>query len=213
MDANTTQAVTTTEQLPDIICRVMAWWITSSLDDGASLTAGVMEIPQTEYRRERLTTWIREMGRPAAIDALRAYAKSPAEIAALEAEPTPAAQAAEWAAACEALDAASPAVRLAALQATVEATVNDLERAGLVPADYEYVPDTNVGEFRILTGNLQLRATMTGTLDTPAAHFIVITSDDDDPGVAMERTTTDLGAVRAWIMSWTVAALTRSAAA
>jgi hypothetical protein len=86
MDAiTTTQAATTTENLQDIICRVMAWWITSELDDGGSLSAGVMAIPSTEYRRERLTTWIREMGRPAAIAALRAYAKSPAEIAALDA--------------------------------------------------------------------------------------------------------------------------------
>lgn len=75
---NTTPA--TTENLSDIICRVMAWWITSSLDDGSSLSSGIMAIPSTEYRRERLTTWVREMGRPAAIQALRAYAKSPAEI-------------------------------------------------------------------------------------------------------------------------------------
>lgn len=73
----------TTEHLSDIICRVMAWWITSSLDEGTSLSGATMAIPSTEYRRERLTTWIREMGRPTAIDAIRAYAKSPAEIAAL----------------------------------------------------------------------------------------------------------------------------------
>jgi hypothetical protein len=72
----------TTEALSDIICRVMAWWITSSLDDGSSLSGATMAIPSTEYRRERLGTWIREMGRPAAIAALYGYAKSPAEIAA-----------------------------------------------------------------------------------------------------------------------------------
>jgi hypothetical protein len=72
----------TTEPLADIICRVMAWWITSSLDEGTSLSGATMAIPSTEYRRERLGTWIREMGRPAAIAALYAYAKSPAEIAA-----------------------------------------------------------------------------------------------------------------------------------
>lgn len=119
---------------------------------------------------------------------------------------TPGAQAAAWAASCEALDAASATERLAALHRVMDATVDDLERAELVPDDYEYVPDTNVGEFRILTGNLQFRAGMTGSLDTPAAHFIVTTSDDDDPGIAMERTTTDLGQVRAWLMSWTVGA-------
>lgn len=75
----------TTENLPDIICRVMAWWITSGLDDGSSLSGATLAIPTTEYRRERLTTWIREMGRPAAIDALRAYAKSPAELRAIDA--------------------------------------------------------------------------------------------------------------------------------
>lgn len=72
----------TTENLQDIICRVMAWWITSSLDDGESLSGATMAIPSTEYRRERLGTWIREMGRPAAIAALYGYAMSPAEIAA-----------------------------------------------------------------------------------------------------------------------------------
>ena len=75
----------TTENLSDIICRVMAWWITSGLDDGTSLSGSVMCIPSTEYRRERLTTWIRQMGRPAAIEALRAYAKSPAELRAIDA--------------------------------------------------------------------------------------------------------------------------------
>jgi hypothetical protein len=72
----------TTEALSDIICRVMAWWITSGLDDGDSLITATMTIPVTEYRRERVTTWIREMGRPAAIAALYAYAKSPSQIAA-----------------------------------------------------------------------------------------------------------------------------------
>lgn len=76
------EAPATTENLQDIICRVMAWWITSELDDGLSLSGATMSIPSTEYRRERVTTWIREMGRPAAIEALYAYAKSPAEIAA-----------------------------------------------------------------------------------------------------------------------------------
>jgi hypothetical protein len=126
---------------------------------------------------------------------------------------TPAAQAAAWAASCEALNAASPAARLAALQAAVESTVDDLERADLVTSDYRYEADTNIGEFRVTTGNRQLRAMMTGSLDTPAAHFLVITSDDDDPGIAMQRTTTDLKQVRAWIMSWTVAALVWGAAA
>jgi hypothetical protein len=125
----------------------------------------------------------------------------------LQPAPNPAAQAAAWAASCEALNAASATERLAALQAAVEATVHDLDRAGLLPADYECVPDTNVGELRILTGNLQLRAGMTGSLDTPAAHFLVTTSDDDDEQAATERTTTDLGAVRAWIMRWSVTAL------
>lgn len=227
---NTTATPDTTENLPDMIDRVMAWWITSELDAGGSLSWGVMAIPSTEYRRERLTTWIREMGRPAAIEALRAYAKSPAELRAIDAaaeQPvtpnlptehrcnpapapvpaTPAAQAAAWAASCEALDAASPTERLAALQALVETTVNHLERAGLMPADYEYVPDTNVGELRITAGNRQFTAGMTGSLDIPAAHFIVTTTDDDDTASATERTTIDLGAVRAWLMSWSVAAL------
>jgi hypothetical protein len=76
------EAPATTEDLQDIICRVMAWWITSALDDGSSLSGATMQIPATEYRRERLTTWIREMGRPAAIEALYGYAKSPSAIAA-----------------------------------------------------------------------------------------------------------------------------------
>ena len=76
-------APATTEPLSDIICRIMAWWITSELDNGTSLSGATMSIPSTEYRRERVTTWIREMGRPAAIEALYAYAKSPAELAAL----------------------------------------------------------------------------------------------------------------------------------
>jgi hypothetical protein len=76
------QAPVTTENLQDIICRVMAWWVTSELDDGMSLSGATMGIPATEYRRERLCTWIREMGRPAAIAALYGYAKSPSEIAA-----------------------------------------------------------------------------------------------------------------------------------
>jgi hypothetical protein len=78
------EAPVTTEPLGDILCRVMAWWITSELDAGTSLSGATMSIPSTEYRRERITTWIREMGRPAAIEALYAYAKSPAEIAALD---------------------------------------------------------------------------------------------------------------------------------
>jgi hypothetical protein len=126
--------------------------------------------------------------------------------------PAPAVQAAVWAASCEALDASSATERLAALQDAVEATVHDLDRAGLLPDDYEYVPDTNVGELRILTGNLQLRAGMTGSLDTPAAHFLVTTSDDDDEQAATERTTTDLGAVRAWIMRWSLTELAARAA-
>ena len=121
-------------------------------------------------------------------------------------EGTPAEQAAAWAASCEALDAASATERLVALHRVMDATVDDLERAELVPDDYQYTPRLSIGEFRILTGNLEFRAGMTGSLDTPAAHFIVTTSDDDDPGIAMERTTTDLGQVRAWLMSWTVGA-------
>lgn len=72
----------TTEVLSDIIDRVMAWWIVAELNDGGSLTWGIMAIPSTGYRRERLTTWVREMGRPAAIDALRAYAVSPSQATA-----------------------------------------------------------------------------------------------------------------------------------
>lgn len=64
----------TTENLADIIDPQMAFWITSEIDAGGSLSAGTLAIPTTEYRRERVTTWIREMGRPAAVTALYAHA-------------------------------------------------------------------------------------------------------------------------------------------
>lgn len=72
----------TTEVLSDIIDRVMAWFIVSGLDEGSSLSWGLMGVPATGYRRERLSTWVREMGRPAAIAALRAYAVSPSQATA-----------------------------------------------------------------------------------------------------------------------------------
>jgi hypothetical protein len=116
--------------------------------------------------------------------------------------PDAGAEAAAWAAQCDAEDSATPAQRAAALHRTIEITVADLERAQLVPIDHEYVHDANVGESLVWAGNLKFVASMTGSLDTPARHYQVTTSDDkyDEPGDT--RTTLDLAEVRAWLLAW-----------
>lgn len=116
--------------------------------------------------------------------------------------------AAAWAARCEASDAATPAERAAALHTTVEGVVADLARAELLPVDHEYA--MSAGESRVYSGNLRFHAAMTGALDAPAAHYVITTFDDDgDPdndGSGVERFTTDLGAVRSWLIAWAAAA-------
>lgn len=114
------------------------------------------------------------------------------------------AQAARWAARCEASDAATPAVRLTALYAAVSDTILILERAQLLPADHEHGP--NAWEAYLCTvGNQRFAAAMTGSLDTPARHYIVTTTSDDEEGPGVERFTMDLNQVRAWLLSWAVA--------
>lgn len=110
-------------------------------------------------------------------------------------------QAAAWVASCDAEDAMTPAERAAALQRTIEATVRDLERAELLPLDHEYVHNP-MGDSVVWAQHLKFTANMTGSLDTPARHYQVTTSDDryDEPGDT--RTTIDLAEVRAWLIAW-----------
>ena len=111
------------------------------------------------------------------------------------------AQAAGWAAQCEAEDAMTPGERAAALHRTIEATVADLERAELIPIDHEYVHDF-MGESLVWARNLKFKASMTGSLDTPATHYLVTTSSDADDVRDGERTTNNLDQVRAWLLAW-----------
>lgn len=119
------------------------------------------------------------------------------------------AEAADWVARCDAEDAMTPAQRGEALRRTIEVTVRDLERASLVPLDHEYVYDANVGESLVWAGNRKFVADMTGSLDTPARHYRVTTSDDGaaegTDGSRNERTTIDLAEVRAWLLAWAAA--------
>lgn len=116
-------------------------------------------------------------------------------------------QAAQWAASCEAADAATPAERLTTMYAAVEDTVRLFERAGLLPADYQYVQDTGWQVARVYVGDLRFVVGMTGSLDTPAAHYVVTTSSDVADVHGSERFTRDLGEVRAWLAAWAVAAI------
>ena len=111
-------------------------------------------------------------------------------------------EAATWAARCDADDAMTLRQRAAALHDAVEATVRDLERAELILIDHEYVHDANVGESLVWAGNLKFVAGMTGQLDTPATHYLIRTSRDDDDEPGTERTTNNLAEVRAWLLAW-----------
>lgn len=117
------------------------------------------------------------------------------------------AQAAAWAAQCDADDAATPAERLKAMHAAVEATVSDLERANLIPIDHELDIDRNRGEANVWARNLRFTVGMTGSLDKPARHYLVITSRDDDDKPGDDRTTNNLAEVRAWLLAWGAAAV------
>ncbi len=114
----------------------------------------------------------------------------------------PGAEAAAWAAQCDADDAASPAERLRAMYAEVENTVADLERSSLIPVDHEHDIDTKLGEARVFAGNLRFTVCMSGSLDIPARHYLVMTSADDDDEPGDERTTNNLADVRAWLLAW-----------
>lgn len=116
------------------------------------------------------------------------------------------AEAAAWAAQADAEDAMTPAERTAALHRTIEAAVADLERAQLVPIDHEYVRDV-MGDSTVWAGNLKFTAAITGSVDTPATHYLVTTSRDDDTEPGTERTTNNLAQVRAWLLAWGAAAV------
>ena len=92
------------------------------------------------------------------------------------------ADAARWASQVrEASDAAPYAERLAALYAAVADTILILERAQPLPADHEHGP--NAWEAYLCTvGNQRFAAALTGSLDTPARHYIVTTTSDDEEG-------------------------------
>lgn len=111
------------------------------------------------------------------------------------------AEASDWAARCDADDAMTPTQSAAALHRTIEATVRDLERAQLLPIDHECVHDA-MGDSLVWAGNRKFKACMTGSLDTPARHYLVTTSRDDDDEPGDERTTMDLAEVRAWLLAW-----------
>ncbi len=117
------------------------------------------------------------------------------------------AQAAAWAAQCDAEDAMTPSERATALHRTIQETVRDLERASLIPVDHEYVRDANVGESLVWAGNLKFVAGMTGELDTPAARYLVTTSNDAEDEPTTERITNNLATVRAWLLAWGAAAV------
>jgi hypothetical protein len=116
---------------------------------------------------------------------------------------TAGAQAAAWAASADAHDAATHSQRRDVLRDAVEATVRDLERAELLPVDHEYNYEPNAEISRVYAGTKVFAAELTGALDTPAAHYVVTTSDEaDDDDDAAERFTTDVNAVRAWLLAW-----------
>lgn len=125
---------------------------------------------------------------------------------ALEARATTAGgQAAAWAEACDASDAASPSERAASLHAVVAETFRLLERAELLPFQREHVYDPKMEITRVYAGTKVFAAELTGSLDTPAAHYAITTSDETDPDDASERFTTDIHAVSAWLLAWACA--------
>jgi hypothetical protein len=115
------------------------------------------------------------------------------------------AEAAAWAARTDAEDARTPTQRRDALRDAVAATVADLQRAQLLPVDHEYAYDPRAEISRVYAGSKIFAAELTGAKDTPAAHYVVTTSDETDDDGASERFTTDLNAVRAWLLAWAAA--------
>lgn len=115
------------------------------------------------------------------------------------------AQAAEWAAAEDATDAATPTQRRDMLRDAIAATVRDLERAELLPFNREHTYDPKMEISRVYVGTQVFTAEMTGAIDTPAAHYVVTTHDEVEDDSATERFTTDLNAVRAWLLAWACA--------
>jgi len=143
---------------------------------------------------------------PEWFDVVSFQAQQLEDLAALQHRDTTAGtQAADWAATQDAADAATPTQRRDMLRDAIAATVRDLERAELLPVTHEYVHDPRAEISRVYAGTQVFAAEMTGKLDTPAAHYVVTTSDEVDDDAATERFTTDLNAVRAWLLAWACA--------
>lgn len=113
---------------------------------------------------------------------------------------------AAWAARCDASDAATPAQRFDALDATIETTVMDLARAELLPPDHLSDVDLDARQSLVFVGNHLFTATLHKP-DAPAARYRITTSTRDDTGPSSERITADLNEVRAWLLAWCVAAM------
>lgn len=114
-------------------------------------------------------------------------------------------QAARWAADADAADNATPTQRRDMLRDAIAATVRDLERAKLLPFNSEHTYDPAAEISGVYAGTKVFAAELTGALDTPAAHYVVTTADEADDEAAAERFTTDLNAVRAWLLAWACA--------
>jgi hypothetical protein len=143
---------------------------------------------------------------PEWFDSVAFQAQQLEDLAALQHRDSEAtASAARWADAEDAADAATPTHRCDMLRDAIAATVRDLERAELLPVDHEYDYEPNAEISRVYTGTHVFAAELTGALDTPAAHYVVTTSDETDDEAAVERFTTDLNAVRAWLLAWACA--------
>lgn len=145
---------------------------------------------------------------PEWFDVVSFQAQQLEDLAALQQRDTSAGtQAAEWAAAADAADASTPTQRRDMLRDAIAATARDLERAELLPFNSEHTYDPDMEISRVYAGTQVFAAEMTGALDTPAAHYVVTTSDEVDRDAATERFTTDLNEVRAWLLAWCVAAM------
>jgi hypothetical protein len=118
----------------------------------------------------------------------------------------PASQVAAWAARSDALDAAMPAQRFAALDGAIMSTVMDLARAELLPPDHVSDADLDARQSLVFVGEHLFTAALHGE-DAPAARYRVTTSTQDETGPRTERITADLNEVRAWLLAWCVAAM------
>lgn len=113
---------------------------------------------------------------------------------------------AAWAARCDASDAATPAQRFAALDATIETTVMDLARAEILPPDHLSDVDMDARQSLVFVGDQMFVAALHGA-SAPTARYRVTTSTQDDTGPSSERITADLNEVRAWLLAWCVATM------